>query len=325
MKEPQTDQYGIEYPSEWYGEVPSNKEMGSIDFYLNEGQTFSVKGIVYGLSNEVQAGRFKASLYLDHYNRRLLVHGFQAEDTAELVKFILTVASANGYEKTSVRCHKDQYEELLKFGFEIEGSIPGYFKGKDAYVISHFTPGWRKRSPRLNDANKIIADLKTESGSVEIKPLNAKANIYRATQQNISQMVSIFRQVFKTYPSPVKHPDYLKAAMATDAVYMMSSWNGDMLAVAGAEIDRNNLNAEMTDCATLPQARGRGLMKHILSSLEENLKKKGIITAYALCRSTNIAMNKVFHQLGYQYSGRMINNCDIAGQFEDMNIWAKPL
>ena len=29
--------------------------------------------------------------------------------------------------------------------------------------------------------------------------------------------------------------------------------------------------------------------------------------------------------LGYEYSGRLVNNCDIYGQFEDMNIWVKLL
>ncbi|HCP15639.1 MAG TPA: putative beta-lysine N-acetyltransferase, partial [Peptococcaceae bacterium] len=27
----------------------------------------------------------------------------------------------------------------------------------------------------------------------------------------------------------------------------------------------------------------------------------------------------------YEYSGRLVNNCDICGGFEDMNIWVKRL
>lgn len=36
-------------------------------------------------------------------------------------------------------------------------------------------------------------------------------------------------------------------------------------------------------------------------------------------------MNRVLVQHGYAYSGRLVNNCDICGGFEDMNLWAKEL
>jgi hypothetical protein len=35
-------------------------------------------------------------------------------------------------------------------------------------------------------------------------------------------------------------------------------------------------------------------------------------------------MNIVFMRAGFEYCGRLINNCDIYGQYEDMNIWVKP-
>ncbi len=36
-------------------------------------------------------------------------------------------------------------------------------------------------------------------------------------------------------------------------------------------------------------------------------------------------MNNVFHRLGYEFNGRLVNNCDIFGAYEDMNIWVKDL
>jgi hypothetical protein len=34
-------------------------------------------------------------------------------------------------------------------------------------------------------------------------------------------------------------------------------------------------------------------------------------------------MNKVFAGAGYGFSGVLINNCNISGDFEDMNVWFK--
>jgi len=35
--------------------------------------------------------------------------------------------------------------------------------------------------------------------------------------------------------------------------------------------------------------------------------------------------NKAFYRSGYNYGGRLLNNCHIAGSFENMNIWSKTL
>ena len=36
-------------------------------------------------------------------------------------------------------------------------------------------------------------------------------------------------------------------------------------------------------------------------------------------------MNAVLHGLGYQYRGRLINNCYIFEKLENMNMWVKDL
>ena len=32
-------------------------------------------------------------------------------------------------------------------------------------------------------------------------------------------------------------------------------------------------------------------------------------------------MNRVFYNRGYEMTGTLVNNCHIAGQFEDMHVW----
>ena len=100
---------------------------------------------------------------------------------------------------------------------------------------------------------------------------------------------------------------------------------GRIVSAASAEVDDKHSNAELTDCATEPEQRGKGLMFHILSALEADLRERGIMTAYSLARARSVGMNRVFHRLRHEYSGRLVNNCDIYGQFEDMNIWVKRL
>jgi putative beta-lysine N-acetyltransferase len=97
-----------------------------------------------------------------------------------------------------------------------------------------------------------------------------------------------------------------------------------MAAVASAEIDGARRNAEMTDCATRPSERGRGLMVWILRALERDLaREEGIIDLYTLARADEVGMNCAFAKLGYDYTGRLVNNCRMPNGWESMNVWCR--
>ena len=44
-----------------------------------------------------------------------------------------------------------------------------------------------------------------------------------------------------------------------------------------------------------------------------------------MARARSYGMNAVFHGMGYEFMGRLVNNCDIFGAYEDMNIWVRRL
>jgi len=53
------------------------------------------------------------------------------------------------------------------------------------------------------------------------------------------------------------------------------------------------------------------------------MKSLGIKVVYTIARLNSIPMNKTFLRLNYQYSGTLINNTNIAGKIESMNILYK--
>jgi len=55
------------------------------------------------------------------------------------------------------------------------------------------------------------------------------------------------------------------------------------------------------------------------------MRKQGIKTLYTIARLDSIPMNKTFLKLNYCYSGTLINNTNIAGSIESMNIYYKYL
>ncbi len=55
------------------------------------------------------------------------------------------------------------------------------------------------------------------------------------------------------------------------------------------------------------------------------MPSRGIRTAYTIARAVSYGMNITFARCGYQYGGRLVNNTDIAGSLESMNVWYKTL
>ena len=69
----------------------------------------------------------------------------------------------------------------------------------------------------------------------------------------------------------------------------------------------------------------KGLARQLLVFMEAQMISKGLTTAYTIARARSIGMNITFAQQEYQYNGRLINNTQISGQTESMNVWSKPL
>ena len=57
----------------------------------------------------------------------------------------------------------------------------------------------------------------------------------------------------------------------------------------------------------------------------DDLKHKQYITSYTIARSLSYGMNITFAKMGYIYGGTLINNTNICGSLESMNIWYKHL
>ncbi len=311
---------------EWASVKPTDKRMGLIRLTLDKGVKTTVVGQLYGLDFEVEGDGYQVRIFFDYYSRRLKVLDYEATDHRALAARLEWLAEANGFDKVFIKANKDDWQRFLGFGYMLEGILRYYFHGEDAYVISKFRSVARITSPHLIEESNLIETLMKGSREYTPSSLPAGYTMGLARPEDIPGLVALYRRVFKTYPSPLTHPDYILQTMERNVVYRaVKNEKGQVVSAASAEIDTKHSNAEMTDCATKPSERGKGLMYHILLNLEDDLRERGIMTGYTLARAQSGGMNRVFHRLGYEFSGRLVNNCDIYGEYEDMNIWVKRL
>jgi len=309
---------------EWAGYSPTEKDMGLVQLTLDKGVTTTVVGTVYGLDFKIKGEGYQVNVFFDYYNKRLKIINYEAADYTSMIRRLAWLAEANDFDKIFLKARQEDFQIFLSHGYMMEGILRYYFRGQDAYILSRFSSTLRARSDHLLEEAKLIEKLIYHSEKQKKHTLPKNVTIVKATEEHIPLLVHIYRSVFETYPSPLTNPDYIKSTMG-HVVYRMALENGRPLAAASADINRHVSAAEMTDCATVPEAQGKGLMQHILMNLEQDLHTEKIMTAYSLARALSVGMNRSFFRLNYEFSGRLINNCDIFGQFEDMNIWVKKL
>lgn len=263
------------------------------------------------------------NLYLDHANKRMKILEYSSI-SEKIIDKIIEIAEKEGIEKIISNCRIRMLTPFRNCGFSTEGLINGYFRGENAYCISYFVSKDRSISRNIAAEDEILNRVQKEEKPF-VPGIMEGFDIRDAVEEDIEQMTALFTDAFKTYPMPVFNQEYLARSMMNEVLYKVAVKEGKVVSIASAHMDLANLNAEITDCVTYPEYRGKGLLSNIMHSLEEELKRRGFYTAYSLTRAINPTINASFKKLGYKFTGRLINNCNICGDFEDMNLWVKEL
>lgn len=278
---------------------------------------------MYGCHYQKETTDFSVYFFFDLINRRLKIEDYSVQDFDKFTNYLEFLCRENKLTKIIMTAQENDWQELFIRGFLLESLHPNFFRGKPGYHLSKFLAQERRNSQFWDREDQVLKEaVKITS---QIKPLPKEYEIRRAQDGDIQQLADLFSTVFKTYPTPLNQTDYLGQMMKEHSVFWAVFHQGQAVSAASLDIDHKTLSAELTDCATLSEYRGQSLMSHLVENLEEEAKSLGLSTLYTIARALSIGINAVFARLGYHYYGRFANNCDICGQFEDMNLWSKEL
>jgi putative beta-lysine N-acetyltransferase len=273
--------------------------------------------------NMISPVSFSSSISADEKNRRLVVNGYTQSTKPSLFgRQLIDLAIETKLEKVWLWALPIDVSEFLRCGYRLEGSL--FCGNYEEFIVSlaYYVSEARGHSDKLHSENDIIHSVRTDPinptrglpHGVELKLLN------ETFARQISQLLT---KVFVSYPSPVESPQYIRSLIQEGNIFAGAFSQGKLISVAAAYPDRILNRCEMTDCATIEQYRRHSLSERLLWMLEQEVQRHGSFSLYTLARAQSYGMNRVFHKLGYRYQGRLINNCHIAGSYEDMNLWLR--
>ena len=267
-------------------------------------------------------------------NDRIYLLKLAHEDCPEIISQLNDLARKNGYSKVIAKVPARFRQCFMDGGYIEEAYVPGFFNEKvngketaetDALFMGKFRDVNRGHYLEKESVDAVLMLARKKAGGGQMPDLPPGYTFRMPGKKDVFHMADLYRKVFPTYPFPVDDPDYLAQTMDENILYF-SIWKGDKLvSLSSAEMDKKARNAEMTDFGTLPGHRGRGLALFLLGKMEKEIPKLGIKTAYTIARALSYGMNITFARAGYTYSGTLINNTNISGQIESMNIWFKGL
>ncbi len=249
----------------------------------------------------------------------------------EIAEALVKKAEAENYSKIFVKIPRRAADPFLAAEYRKEAQIPQFYKRhEDVIFLGRYLS---KKRMNKNDADKLDHILELcrkkqldEDASRSLEPLDNKFQLRKCSKNDVSEMAAVYQQVFMSYPFPIHEPDYLLQTMHSHVDYFCIEVAGKIIALASAEKDMENANAEMTDFATLPEWRGRRLAKYLLACMEQHIiENDGIKTAFTIARAASPGMNITFAGTGYRYGGCLVNNTNISGGLESMNVWYKTI
>jgi beta-lysine N6-acetyltransferase len=270
--------------------------------------------------SKIQHGPDSDRIYLMHLD---------ADDLPTIIEDLEDMAEKHGYSKIFAKVPEDAAGKFEASGFTREAEVPGFY-GQGAHkgvFMGRFLKDERAEEAQPDVVDKYIQLARDKADSPAKQPSDDEFDFLELGPDDAEEMAEVYKEVFPIYPFPIHDPAYLRETMETHIRYFGARRKhdgGKLVAIASAEMDRGHGYVEMTDFATLPDQRGKGLATFLLVRMEEAMRDEPITTLFTIARALSAGMNITFARQNYQYAGTLTNNTGISGGIESMNVWYKP-
>jgi hypothetical protein len=209
-------------------------------------------------NRSICADGYEADVQLDPYNSRARLVGYQG-DTEKIIEALKRICREHQFGKLIcmpfIRATADR---LLTGAFYRRGQSADFSGEKMPNVFSCFFRSAaceeaiffqrRMRSSRIVRIIDLQDDLPEISEGSELRK-----------RRTPKKSPVLFREVFPFYPTPMDEPEYVKKMMDQDVLFKVLEKDGVLASVASADMNREFLHAEITDCATRASFRGKWL------------------------------------------------------------------
>lgn len=240
--------------------------------------------------------------------------------------FIQNVARREGVEKVILLVEKDEVSSWTRVGFVREGTIPGFYKRSDGHLVGCVI-GEKTASIEVSDEGHRVAERTVNAGKKNAKEV-----------PEILPMVTA--EVVDEEDALKARDELWRKGLGLSGFDAFGRDAARYFVEATAKKGRpNHLSAEYQDCF------GHSLVEILRSPVDdldvlaltgglrflaEDLKERGIVSAFGLAPSDDIGLATAYVAAGFRKTGLLAHGCQVAGakgqpERRDAILWTRKL
>ncbi|WP_432737453.1 putative beta-lysine N-acetyltransferase [Maridesulfovibrio sp. FT414] len=267
----------------------------------------------------------RSSIQIGKFNDRVYLMSFAEEESEDvnLVDSLIEAAVHEDLSKIFAKVPDSHAPMFLSRGFEQEAFVPGMYGSNDGVFLSLYRYSWRRELNNQSELDHVLSVAGSKKGKGNVSTLPSFLRMRMLGPQDTPELANLYRNTFETYPFPIYEAGYLCKAMDEGVRFTGVFKGAELVGAASAEVSADGRSSEMTDFAVNPACRKMGIAGALLRALEKDCARSGIRCLFTIARAGSYGINSMFSKGDYEYSGRLINNTNIGGGFESMNVWYK--
>ena len=261
-------------------------------------------------------------LLLNRRVKQIRVIDFRAGALPAKRLFIQSVAQREGVDKVILLVEKDEVSSWTRVGFVREGTVPGFYKRSDGHLVGCVI-GDRTASVEAGEAAQRLADRTITAAKKLAAEYEQPGKGYTVKGVTAKVALAARDSVWKKQDQAYGCFD----PFGRDAARMF-------VEVTSKKTKPNYLSAEFQDCfghaliEILRRPKGDAEMGAAvagLRGLDDELKAKEIVSAFAFAPVEDPELGAVFLASGYRKTGLLARGVLCEGKRSDAILWTRKL
>ena len=291
-------------------------------------------------------------LLVNRRARTMRVVDFRAGPSHAKRLFVLSLAQREGVEKAYTLVERDEVATWVKLGFAKEGTIPGFYKRSDAFLLGCVVPP-PGRAKVLDRAPVVDDDDEPPSQSgMRIAAASPSAGVpMTAAQELMERTILTAKKSLKDGPekappvakiAPISEAEARKAVAAAlksgraltafesfgrdaERRYFLATARGGFELCASTESQACFGNAFLELLQSPRTEVEKAGTNGALKAFCDRLLAEGVVSCFSLAPSDDLALATVYLQNGFRRTGLLLDHLMVGGERKDAIIWARKL
>jgi hypothetical protein len=271
-------------------------------------------------------------LLLNRHARTLRIFDFRAGGDPTKRGYVMSIAQREAVERAFTVVERDEVTVWSRLGFQREGTIPGFFKRSDSYVLGTSVPPALTQGsspPPPESGTQVVADLEGAAERVHQEARRISKELPAPSPRQVRLQPAPEAIVRKAVAAAVRSGRALTrfdpfGRGVVRADYQFTARGGFSL-VASVERQPSFDNA-FVELLTAPRTERDRLLTHAaLHQLCERLGREGTVACFGFSPIDDVNLAAIWLANGFRKTGLLPNHLLVGGRRSSAFLWTQKL